>query len=156
MATASVLCYEPRDGARYMRMRRSPRLLLLMACVIASVVMSDAASARSWLSGGHATPEHFALHMLYESMGIHDHHGHATVEDADSEASSSALALSGPTLTIAIPGAAADPGQLARDSRDGDPVAATPPTQSSVLHGDDPQPENPDFLVFDPPPRVAA
>lgn len=138
------------------RICRSPGLLLVVACVIASVAMSDAASARSWLAGGHATPVQFAQHQLYESMGIHDHHGRESDAIAD-DAESGTVVAAAPIFTVAMPWGAADPGQLARDSRDA--VTAVAPALTTLARlspSNDPQPVSPDFLVFDPPPRVAA
>ncbi|MFN8632969.1 MAG: hypothetical protein U0893_03875 [Chloroflexota bacterium] len=140
-----------------MKMRRSPGLLLAVMCVVASIVVSDAASARSWLAGGHATPGQLALHLFYESLGVHDHHGSAPVEDAGDAASEQASFVAGPALTIAIPAGAADPGQVARDFRDAIAIVPSPAsTLTRLPNHDDPRPASPDFLVFDPPPRVAA
>lgn len=139
------------------KLRRGPRLLLAVACVIASLVMSDAASVRSWLSGGHATPEQLALHLYYESLGVHDHHGSAPSGDTPDAASEQVSYVSGPALSVAIPGGAADPGQVARDFGNAFAIVAPPMTTLTRLSNrDDRRPASPDFLVVDPPPRLAA
>jgi len=135
--------------------RRSAPLLLVVACVVASIALSDAASARAWLAGGHATPEQLALHQLYESLGLHDHHGHAPAQDSGAIASEQVSFVSSPSLTVAVPGGAADPGQLARAFQD---AIAAPSlvTLARLVNSDDPRPMSSDFLVLDPPPRLAA
>lgn len=54
-----------------------------MACVVTSVVLSDVISSGTCLAGGHVTPKEWALHLLAESLGAHNHHGYVDVEAAD-------------------------------------------------------------------------
>jgi hypothetical protein len=137
--------------------RRSVPLVLVVACLVASVALSGMASSRTWMAGGHATPEQLALHQLYESLGVHDHHGHADVEASSDTVPGVTMVGIGPAWSVAVPGGAADPGQVARHSRDVDPGASAQlTTLMRIQPGDPHQPSSPDDLALDPPPRLAA
>jgi hypothetical protein len=144
-----------------MLLRRRSALLLVAMGFIASLALSGTVSQRAWLAGEHVTPEQVALHNLYESLGIHDHHSHAPAapgDESDPDAILAAIAaMPGPAFTLAVPSGLPDPG------------AAPMTTRGQRLHGDlpietleyvtvpnEPRPAQPAFLTADPPPRRAA
>lgn len=131
--------------------------MLVVAFVAASIALSDMMSSCTWLDGGHATPEQWAVHQFYESVGAHDHHGHADVAATDTTRPDVTVIGIGPTWSAAVPGSATNPGQGARDTGGVDLVVSSLLTPlMRVQPGDLRQPAGPDFLTLDPPPRLAA
>lgn len=133
------------------------RLLLVVACIVASIMLSDIASAYVWLAGGHATPAQWALHDRYEALDVHHHHGEAESDATGVTSPDAVLGAVAPVWSTHLPSAAADPGSLARDVRGtnaGAHVALA--TMQSIHTADAARQSSPDSLVLDPPPRHRA
>lgn len=131
--------------------------LLLVACMVASVMVSDLAGSHAWLAGDHATPQQWALHVMYESFGVHHHHGEVDAHESSTGPLGVVIGGSEPVWTTARPGGAADPGHLTRSLRDIDAGAyASLTTSKRVVIGDSVRTASPNYLVLDPPPKRTA
>jgi len=135
----------------------STQRLLLVACMVASVMLSDLAGSHVWLAGDHATPQQWTLHIMYESLGAHHHHGQVDADESNTTPLGVVIGGSEPAWTTSLPSVTADPGHLTRSLRDIDAGAcASLTTSKRVGFGDSPRLASPSSLVLDPPPRSAA
>ncbi|MFN8523903.1 MAG: hypothetical protein U0821_12460 [Chloroflexota bacterium] len=64
--------------------------ILLSATAVLAVVLGSSVGAVAWRGGQHASVDQLNLHLVYEALGWHDHHGHA---DASREADSASPAV---------------------------------------------------------------
>ncbi len=59
--------------------QRAPRVgvarVVVVVYLATYLAWAGPLTGASWAGGGHATPEHWAYHLLLEQLGFHRHHG---------------------------------------------------------------------------------
>lgn len=139
----------------------SRSFLLVAIFVVMSLAVGDAGGRQAWLAGGHVTPEQVALHSLYESLGIHEHHGHIHHLDGDVATADGSQAISAPlptpAITSAIPFGPVGFGSVAQTRPDVERLAIVmAPAFGPRLSLTELMPSQADGTRLDPPPRRAA